>query len=276
MILRFALALVFSAIIPCVFAADIAAHKGSAQFLDGKIVCVSIFADDESSSWGKARVSPYAKKTVDYMKIATKWISKKARKFERKPEFVHDFFGNGGIFYRTKFDCDMTDNAIASKFVWRYIERAVDLGWIRKTYGTDNIFFVVFLNTGKKNRVHSRAQCYCGKSAYPYEIVYINRYVDGIETSPAAYAHEILHVFGAEDLYCADSLNNFPSEFVAYCAETYPNDIMFTINDKFRGSIYDKITNDFSDIDAYYVGFLSECAEVTRFSLHPSEHLPQN
>ncbi|MBR6912422.1 MAG: hypothetical protein IKN34_01245, partial [Treponema sp.] len=54
---------------------------GSGKDLDGRIAVISIFADDEKTSWGKDRVNSYATKTIRYMDIATDWILRKVRPY---------------------------------------------------------------------------------------------------------------------------------------------------------------------------------------------------
>jgi len=49
---------------------------------------------------------------------------------------------------------------------------------------------------------------------------------------------------------------------------------MLTVYDEDSGEVYyDKITNVLTDITAYYIGWINECADVYQFNLLPSEHI---
>ena len=55
---------------------------------------------------------------------------------------------------------------------------------------------------------------------------------EGESESPATYAHEILHLFGAPDLYEGSSDDFVDDALIAYVEETYPDEIMnSTYND---------------------------------------------
>ncbi|MBR4373103.1 MAG: hypothetical protein IKP49_01900 [Treponema sp.] len=253
---------------------SVSCKDGSGKDLDGRIAVISIFADDDKTSWGKDRVNSYATKTIRYMDIATDWILRKVRPYGAEPEFIYNFFKNGGLYYKTKLDCDLTDWKTHDFYVWKYIREKIDLDWIKKTYRTDNFFFMVYVNTQMSNTIAPATRSFYKGMPYPYEIVYINRYRDAKETSPSVYAHEILHIFGARDLYYADSRNGFSKQFVDYCKLMHRNDIMYTISDIIHGGVrMDRITNDFSQLDAYYIGLINYCSEVEKFNLGKSEHL---
>ena len=251
----------------------VSCKDGSGKDLDGNIVVVSIFADDVYTTWGKDRVNTYALDVMNYMDVATAWIKSSVKKYGAKPNFIYNFFENGGIYYKAKFDVDLTDWNVNDAAVWKYIDEKVNLNWIKVNFNTDNIFFMVYVNTPRSNPVPPAARSFYEGMKRPYEIVYVYRYRDKNETPPSIYAHEMLHIFGAKDLYYADSRNGFTQEFVDYCAKNHKNDIMYTISDmKLGGVHYHKITNILSDLDAYYLGLKKYCPEVDRFKLNKCEH----
>ena len=98
----------------------------------------------------------------------------------------------------------------------------------------------------------------------------------GCDPCPAGIAHEMLHAFGAPDLYCADVYGDnygVSEELVNYYEEIQSNDLMFTNYDRITGdSYYDRISNDFTDLDAYYCGIIDRPAEADEWGLSPSEH----
>ena len=50
-------------------------------------------------------------------------------------------------------------------------------------------------------------------------------------------------------------------DYIDYVDEFRNNDIMYSVNST------KEITNIFSDIDAYYVGLIDECDDVTKWNL---------
>ena len=81
---------------------------------------------------------------------------------------------------------------------------------------------------------------------------------------PATYAHELLHTFGAPDLYFENAIIN--QSYVDYLIENDSDDIMFKVTDT------SVIIDDFSDLDAYYVGLIDIHPDVDKWGLGESEH----
>jgi hypothetical protein len=97
---------------------------------------------------------------------------------------------------------------------------------------------------------------------------------EGEEEPPAAYAHEILHTFGAVDLYDTSDENlGATKKFVRYIGKHDANDIMYTVyNEKTGESEYDRISNRLTALDAYYIGWTDSCPLVKEWNLLPSQH----
>ena len=107
----------------------------------------------------------------------------------------------------------------------------------------------------------------------PMNKKYLNEFMnifvkfDNVETPPSTIAHEMLHCFGAPDLYYANEL--IPQEFVDYCASSGTRDIMYTV------ALGDEITDWFTGLDAYYVGLNPYSMQVDEWNLGPSQHFPE-
>ena len=80
--------------------------------------------------------------------------------------------------------------------------------------------------------------------------------------SPAVYAHEIMHLFGAHDLY---EEAEFTSEVTSYVKQTYPMEIMYRVTDEQGNSYDEKIINTISPITAYHLGWIDELEELALF-----------
>ena len=63
-------------------------------------------------------------------------------------------------------------------------------------------------------------------------------------------------------------------EYLDYLNKTNSNDLMFT-NTNLRTGVYDyeRVTNEFTDLDAYYVGLIDQCDTVNEWGLVESEHV---
>ena len=89
---------------------------------------------------------------------------------------------------------------------------------------------------------------------------------------PACFAHEILHTFGAPDLYYA-GMSNITQEYIDQIKDSGLNDIMrITSDPNTYQYVYDDITNEITDITAYYVGLTDHSDTVTEWGFAPSEH----
>ena len=92
-------------------------------------------------------------------------------------------------------------------------------------------------------------------------------YTDGEAESPATYAHEILHLFGAPDLYEGSSDPYVDEALVSYVADTYPGDIMLSTYEDDGSSRFDAITKEISPLTAYCLGLADTCPELAQFPL---------
>ena len=73
-----------------------------------------------------------------------------------------------------------------------------------------------------------------------------------------------MHQFGAHDLYNENMYIN--NNYVSYLNDIDSNDIMYKITDS------NEIVNDFSEIDAYYVGLIDNSNIVEEFKLKENDY----
>lgn len=251
-------------------------NLGSASELSGTTVLVSIFADDWYTSWEAADKTK--NNTIKYMKIATDWISKQCSNYGVSANFIYDWSKNSDIYYETTFDLDLTaDNNYLFYDENDYVDAYVDTASIIDKYNADNVIYVIFVNTDDYNERTSVTYPYIVDSTeYPNEIITMTCHCDGYEENPASFAHEILHAFGAPDLYMADEYGDNYGITEAYVRElenTYSNDIMFTTYDNYTGDVYyDRITNELSELDAYYVGLTDYSSVKEEWGFEDSQH----
>lgn len=256
---------------------SIAPH-GSAGEIAGTTLILSIFADDSSTAWNESDTADMAvmQDSLQYLSIATEWLTAQCSAWGAEPEFIYDWSQDAALFYRAAFEGDMTDEDGYEDAV-AYIEASVSSEELLEQYGADNILYIFYYNTSSSNRIPSWSYVYEADDPGTYYEV-CNIFIGSSEGTepPAVYAHEILHAFGAPDLYAAEEDGGncgITQEYVEYCASTDSNDIMYTVRDISTGQyVYDKITNEFTALDAYYVGLADSCPQVEEWGLGESEY----
>lgn len=240
---------------------------GSVEYLAGKTVLVSIYMDEDQNSsddWSKKDIG----KTQKYMGIAVDYLEKSAKEYDLKADLIYDvnehpdlmYFSDMGVFKDGMDDTDAHDTTDS------WIEENVDYLSLLEKYDADSIGFIFFMNSS------GTSWCY---PYYPYpdepeygylEKAYIYLYdeYDDYE-NPATYAHEILHMFGAVDLYTTSKEDGVKRKLIKYVERTYPRDIMYTVYDEDDESVYDHIPCEISPLTAYFIGFINNCDELEMF-----------
>ena len=123
-----------------------------------------------------------------------------------------------------------------------FIDTRIDAQSLKEKYGAENIIFFFFLNTGQENQVVPRAVRKRAGDMWENELVNCYMHFQGYVMPPASMAHEILHCFGAPDLYYQNDW--IPQEYVDVCRDKYSDDIMYSVN---KG---DEIARDITQVTA--------------------------
>lgn len=238
---------------------------GSAGVLEGKSVLVSIYIDDKTNQW-TMRSKNEAQKKVNR---ATGYIVKQAKKYGRSVEFIADTKQYPDIGYQCRVNMKIKDSIKSQSRLYRtikkYIEAHIDVTALREKYGTDSIGFLFHVN---KSGTSSTLVHYVEDgSRYFYECSTLFSRYEGEPEGASTYAHEILHLFGARDLYEKCLPDGITSSFVKYIRRKFPNEIMYSTY-TLSGRMYKyKITNDISRITAYFLGWKKSIPEKKKFSL---------
>lgn len=220
---------------------------GSARQLRGKVVVQHVFLGDRHSSW-----TNFEKQRVKHkVREAYEFISLHARRFDEKIEFVDEFAKDIKLTGRIPLDAHADP---------RWTEYAIGLGKdgsasqtvsrISEEQKADSV--VICLHVNKPALSYNLAYYKNVTRCYEAErMVCFTSYPDGRETSSATYAHEILHLFGAGDLY-------FPydrtTERKNDAARMFPNDIMFRVD-------YDIYQLNVGAFSAYRIGWKNSLAD---------------
>ncbi len=247
---------------------------GSARHIHGRTVIVSIYSDDPTNRWNP--LSDVDKDTIEqtlyYLGIAADWISEQASQYGAKAEFIYDWEQHPDLMYRTSFTTELEkDDGTYTLTVYdqqkRYLRNNVDTDALLEKYDADNIIYMFFINSdfsNPANPVTSPRAYLCGDEFYTEHINLCVRFDDYYVTAPSTYAHEILHCFGAYDLYYENQV--ITEDYVMHCAENGSRDIMYYVTSG------DKIYSEFTELDAYYVGLTDYSQEVEDWNLGPSDY----
>jgi len=257
-------------------------YLGSAKTLSGNTVVISIFTDDSVSSWEDAE-DGLRDNSLDYLTVACNWLEENASRYGSKTEFIYDWEEHPELKYEAYIDtdiCDEDDTYSINTLSDQFISDNIDVDGIAKKYDAENIIYIMYVNTPWSNNQTSYTFCNYNEDYDMNETCYIFMHVQDEVECPAAIAHEMLHTFGAPDLYLVDngSNNNYgiTEEYVEKLKRDKSEDIMYTtFNEETLESYYDRIENDFSNIDAYYVGIINNCDEVSEWGFLPSQHVKE-
>ena len=251
---------------------------GSAGRLSDKTIIVSIFANDSGTSWTNSDDDIAMKNTMlSRLGIATEWIKQQCQTYGVETDFIYDWSENSDLCYTTTFSGDMVTMSGSNYYTQRdYINANINSEALKEKYGAQNVIYMLYFNTPFEN-TEARPwtiQCKPGQTSVSVEVINVFvRYNNSRTFSASSCAHEILHCFGAFDLYSAST--TIPQEFVDYCSTSseYYYDIMRTVNTG------DSMTFlEFSALDAYYVGLIESSEDervkdvITKYNLGKSVH----
>ncbi len=252
---------------------------GSAVRTEGKTVVVSVFVEDKNTSWQGEE--EYAQLQLSYMKMGMEWIEQHAQNYGKSMEFFCDWNEFPELKYVLETESSLSNYGDIDKggrdIVWDFINKQVKSAELIEKFGAENIVYYVICNSTESCAEANNAVDGYFHPDFGYETIYIYTLSNGVEVSPSIYAHELLHLFGAPDLYIVDrSGENYgiTQEYVDHSYENHTDDIMLLPLEYAQAEMkYDSIEKEITDITAYYIGWLSEAPqEVIDFGLERSQH----
>lgn len=231
---------------------------GSAPYLEGRNILVSMFVTTPESTWTEEEKQQMLKK----VETAAVYIEEAARSYEIETELIYDFteypelYKEAVVDFLINEETDFLDRLDEEIALW--FEESIDYTKMVDTFEADGIATMVFVN----NPGISYAIVYDGTDNVKESLVLFSEdyYNGGKAELPITYAHEILHIFGAHDLY---EEAEFTSEVTEYVETTYPREIMLTVT--LSGNSETVIDADVSPITAYHLGWLNEIEEINLY-----------
>lgn len=201
-------------------------NAGSAKRLSGSIYVLSIFVS--STPWDKkSRESLMAK-----LYEAEDWIKKEAARYNSRVDFRNGAYG----YDRDSIKLNVApghgtgneDARVAHKALKAigYSDISQFYDWFRKNEKCDNCMIIVFVKGNGRSYAIPYAPEYSGEF-FTESCVFFECYENGTPEVSSGIAHEILHCFGAEDLY---ETFQKPKEVEELARKLYPDDVMHRVD----------------------------------------------
>lgn len=243
---------------------------GSAGLLRGDVMLVSLYIDDEENVWDVDMLEE-ARSCLD---VACGYLEEEAAAYGEELELWYDTQAHPDLMYRAEYrGVAAKEDTRFSYWLWRWIDQNVPVAELQERYGTDNVGFLALV--ADEGGAYTNVFYVEDSTRYFNEISVLFYYYSYMRTTdrevPAVYAHEILHQFGAIDLY-EDSPDLSP-ENIEYVARTYPDDIMYAEYVRDGRPDYEQIHLEISPITAYYLGWLEELPEADQEALSDYERV---
>lgn len=239
------------------------AWYGSAALLDSPTILYSVYLNEQGGAvWTEQAIA----QTRQSLTVAVDWLGEQAALWDAQ-EFAlycddslmttltvnHRFNGGDeGDDFHTQLDdlCLQLDTA--------------DL---HEAYGTDHIAFLFFLPVAGASYTLPHYAEDGMWYTYEYSLLYAEDiYSDpGTAESPAVYAHEILHLFGAPDLYEDSSDYYVTDELVDYVATMWPDAIMYDTYNTAGDIDYACIDKEICPLTAFRLGLCDRFEGLERF-----------
>lgn len=251
-----------------------AGQYGYCSDFNGKTVVVSVFVDDPDYSWDGG--SKNQSEILTKLGIATDWLAEQSENYGGNGSYVYDYEENDDLYYTLTTDIQCSDADEMAEYLDSYIEENLDLETIKDDYDADNVLCAFYVNSDENVEVTDWTIKWEADSENDYEYCFFYGEVSDGKLTPATIAHEIMHAFGAPDLYSADTdgyNKGITQKYVSELEEEESNDVMYTTFEQYtQEAIYDEVTNEFSELDAYYVGITDSCDLVDEYGFDPSEY----
>mgnify|MGYP000775213083 FL=1 len=225
---------------------------GSARSLEGKNLIYSLFVDTPDAEW----TDRDKKKALKNLEIAKEYIEAEAKDYHKKVDLVVDFEENEDLTGSARIHFSLKDGEdyeeALDEEIAGWLEDQIDYEALTKEYKAKGIATIVFVN----HKGSTYAICYDGVDNPQESLVMFAGEV------PAVYAHEILHLFGAHDLY-EDA--EYTEEVCEYVKKAYPDEIMYTVKDEKGRLNNSEIQNELSPVTAYHLGWVNYIEEIDVF-----------
>lgn len=213
----------------------------------GKCCLSSIFIEDAESSW------TFVEKTrvLENLSLAVYFIKDTARKYNVDVEFIMEKYGfNGEVKYEGIIPADMFAHPFWTEEAIKLIghaggNSAVD--YLKKKYAVEQVLFIYCINKmgPSYNLTFSNG---VSPEWHAERIVLFSKYNNGNSLAAASIVHEILHSFGAGELYFPFDMTDKRKEIAG---KYFPDDVMFRVD-------YEIARLNIGSYTAYRIGWIDK------------------
>ena len=241
------------------------------RLLKEPTVLVSVYLNDAAT--GSIWTQEARAETQRHLAMAMEWIEEQAISHGARTELYYDDGSAGNPLQCTYALQSRLRGGVDSEESAAFLDEmdalcaTLDTAELRERYGTGNIGFLLFLPV----RGTSFTMAHYVEDGFDFYHEYCclyryDAYAEQVEPeSPATYAHEILHLFGAPDLYEGSADPYVDGALTAYVEQTYPDEIMLSTYDPDGKNVYTTIEKTLSPLTAYCLGLVNSCPELPQF-----------
>lgn len=237
---------------------------GSAGNLGGRTLIVTLITNDTSTTWKNYSKMNDFKKALA---ISAKYLTSQCASYGVQSEFLYDWDVYPDLMYTAAVNTDIRNDKRAYSKMQSVIRKKVNGDALREKYQAENVVYMILLETDSTNTAHNCTYMSEPSWRVDEEICVIKtdvNYGNGIgRLLPSSIAHEILHAFGAPDLYVKNE--TISQSYVDWLRNNKLKDIMKETN------YGDTINASITSISAYYLGLGGKPADVDIFGLGLSE-----
>ena len=234
-------------------------YQGSAPALDGNIYVLTCYISE--TGWTDTEYEQYSAMIQE----AEDWLVAQAATYGKEVSFQNGVYG---IETPLLYDNIVSGNGVGDEPVDLVSKLMPKIGyknglefvdWVHKN--TDCTGCLVLIAANKPGRGYSMAYKdeYDRKKYFLEGTILYTSYEEGVPGCAAGIAHELCHLFGAEDLY-ATFIQTAENE--ARARELFPNDIMLRVSYDISTQKIDKLTAWLvgltDDMEDWYMSFLYE------------------
>ena len=234
-------------------------YQGSATALEGKIYVLICFVSE--TGWSDEEAVDYSTMILE----AEDWLAEQAENYGKSVTFVN---GTAGLDTPLLYDNIVSGNGVGDEPVDLVSKLMPKLGyknglefvnWVNDNTDCDGCLVLIVAN--KPGRGYSMAY----RDTFSREMYFLEgtmlytSYEEGVPDCAAGIAHEMCHLFGAEDLY-ANFIQTEENE--ARARELFPDDIMLAISYDINKKKIDRLTAWLvgltDEMEGWYMDFLYE------------------
>lgn len=240
---------------------------GSAGLLAWPCILFSIYLDEPEGGavWTDEEIA----QSQQTLATAVDWIEEQAAGYGVTPRL---YYGNDDLIAHLGWTAPFVggtgaDEGPSFREEIENLCTRLDSDTLAQTYGTSSIGFLVFLPVSgcSFTAVHFLED---GSTYYhEYSCLYKENafFPAGSAESPTVYAHEILHQFGAPDLYSGSNDLYVTDELVSYVAENWPDSIMMDTYNPDGTLQYDAIEKSLCPLTAFRLGLTATFPGIEQF-----------